>query len=67
MKRLDIKAARNKFGRIDSLKGKTSQAKNQRKFSSLKYSCGLSFLHDAQRGEEWAKKIHETIRGREEL
>lgn len=67
MKRLDLKEARNKFGRIDPLKGKTSQFKIQRKFPDTKYFCDLSFLHDAQRGEEWAKKIREIINRREEL
>lgn len=67
MRRLDLKEARNKFGRIDPPKGKTSQYKNQRKFSNTKYLCGLSFLHDTQRDEEWAKRIREIINRREEL
>lgn len=65
MKRLDFKAARNKFGRITPLK--TLPANNQRGISRTKYFCCLSFLHDAQRGEEWAKKIRELINNREEL
>jgi len=67
MRRLDLKEARDKFGRIDFSKGKPSQFKNQRKFPDTKYSCVLSCLHDARRGEEWVKKIRETINGYEEL
>ena len=67
MRRLDLKEARDKFGRIEPLKGKTSQFKNLRKFPDTKYFCGLSFLHDMQRGEEWARKIREIISDRKEL
>jgi len=67
MRRLDLKEARNKFGRVEPLKGNSSQFKNQRKFPDTKYFCGVSFLHDAQRGEEWAKKIREIINNRGEL
>lgn len=67
MIRLDVKEARKKYGRINPLKSKTSHFKHRRNFPDTKYSCMLSCLHDARRGEEWAKKIHEIINSREEL
>jgi len=67
MGRLDLKTARSKFGRIEPLEGKSSQFKNQRRFPDTKYFCSLSFLHDTRREEEWAKKIYEMIRGRQEI